>query len=292
MAENTRIEWTDATFNPWIGCTKVSPGCDNCYAEALMDVRHGRAKWGAGNPRSRTAPSTWAQPLKWNRAAEKAGKRASVFCASLADVFDNEVDDSWRVDLAALILATPMLDWLLLTKRIGNASAMLARMFSIPGEPPRNVFVGATMVNQPEVDRDWNKLMEAKHLYGVKVFGSLEPLLGPIELPPFGSPYIDGVIVGGESGHQCRIMHPDWVRDLRDQCADYGVDFHFKQWGEIGPYDSREPHHHVFWVGLDGHVYGTPPADAVPMVRWGKKRAGRLLDGVAHDALPWRKAIV
>jgi len=290
MAENSTIEWTDHTFNPWIGCTKVSPGCDHCYAEALMDVRHGRAKWGQGNPRARTAPSTWKQPLKWNRDAEKAGKRASVFCASLADVFDNEVDDTWRVDLAALILATPMLDWLLLTKRIGNASKMLTGMFSLPGEPPRNVFVGATMVDQSEVDRDWDKLIGVKAEFGIRVFGSLEPLLDCIDLPPFGSPYIDGIIVGGESGNAARPMEGDGPRHLRDQCAAIGADFFFKQHGEwIDVRDVRN------LPGGSGPGFGGYDHcrydDETESLRVGKKVAGRLLDGRTHDALPWRRAV-
>lgn len=129
MAENSAIEWCDHTFNPWIGCTKVGPGCDHCYAEHLMDTRYGRVQWGAGNPRSRTSAANWTLPEKWNRDAAAfmaaRGRRQRVFCASLADVFDNEVINDWRVDLFRLIAATPNLDWLLLTKRIGNAKPML-----------------------------------------------------------------------------------------------------------------------------------------------------------------------
>src|ERR1700730_6921319 len=120
VAENSKIEWTDHTFNPWIGCTKVSPACDHCYAEAMMDTRYGRVRWGAGEDRSRTSKANWQQPLKWNRIAQADGARPLVFCASLADVFDNEVDPLWRRELFALIEATPSLIWLLLTKRIGN----------------------------------------------------------------------------------------------------------------------------------------------------------------------------
>lgn len=128
MAEFSKIEWTDHTFNPWIGCTKVSPACDNCYAEGLMDHRYGRARWGAGEPRVRTAASNWSQPRKWDRQAAKTGERPFVFCASLADVFDNEVDETWRRDLFKLIEGTPNLVWLLLTKRIGNVMKMAGGM--------------------------------------------------------------------------------------------------------------------------------------------------------------------
>src|SRR5690348_7339296 len=139
MAENTAIEWCDHTFNPWIGCTKVSPACDNCYAEAMMDKRYARARWGAGQPRVRTSASNWRQPYKWNNDAALDKPRPFVFCASLADVFDNEVPDEWRRDLFYMIRETPNLVWLLLTKRIGNVRKMM------DGQAlPRNVAIGAT----------------------------------------------------------------------------------------------------------------------------------------------------
>lgn len=129
MAETTGISWCDSTFNPFIGCTKVSPGCDHCYAEALMDKRWHKVQWGAGQPRQRTSAANWKQPLKWEREAAafmaEHGRRRRVFCASLADVFDNEVPSEWRADLFALIRATPNLDWLVLTKRVGNVVPML-----------------------------------------------------------------------------------------------------------------------------------------------------------------------
>ena len=129
MAENSGIEWTHHTFNPWIGCTKISPACDNCYA-AEWDKRYeGGAHWGPKAPRRRTAEKNWNMPLKWDKAAAKAGVRLRVFCASLADVFDNQVPQEWRDDLWALIHATPNLDWLLLTKRPQNIEKMLPRDF-------------------------------------------------------------------------------------------------------------------------------------------------------------------
>jgi len=128
--ENSKIEWTDHTFNPWIGCTKVSAGCKNCYAEAFMDKRLKRAKWGAQGTRVRTTEQYWKKPLAWNKKAEKAGVRQRVFCASLADVFEDhpaqrEEMAQWRTDLFNLISETPWLDWLLLAKRPGNVLAMV-----------------------------------------------------------------------------------------------------------------------------------------------------------------------
>ena len=161
MGDNTKIEWADKTFNPWIGCTKVSPACDNCYAEAMMGHRYGRVNWGPGEDRARTGNANWSQPRAWNRKAAATGARPFVFCASLADVFDNEVDEMWRYDLWRLIEATPNLVWLLLTKRIGNVlrmtDAVLGNWLDM-----RNVAIGATMANQEEYDRDRMKLLDVR----------------------------------------------------------------------------------------------------------------------------------
>lgn len=297
MSENTKIEWADHTFNPWIGCTKVGPGCDNCYAEAMMDKRLGKVEWGAGLQRQLTSRSNWALPLKWNKNHEafitQHGRRQRVFCASLADVFDNEVDDEWRIDLACLIMMTPHLDWLLLTKRIGNVRGMVATMFPTNGPPP-NMRFGATFVNQTEVDRDWHKLTALPW----PNFASIEPLLGYLLLPKVcdagsvpgpggvggamcarcqgtarhGCLGVDWVIVGGESGPGARPMHPDWARSLRDQCAPAGVPFLFKQWGEWLP-DNQNP-----------EISG--PCGESQAIRVGKKAAGRHLDGIEHNSFP------
>ncbi len=224
MAENSKIEWTTHTFNPWIGCTKVSPACDNCYAEAMMDHRYGRVEW--GGDRVRTSASTWQQPRRWNRQAEAAGVRPFVFCASLADVFDNEVEPLWRRDLFKLIEETPSLIWLLLTKRIGNVMKMTA---PLAGNPclPRNVAIGATMANQEEYDRDRMKLLEVAVCWRTLfTFGSFEPMLGPIILDK-NAP--DWIICGGESGRAAREMAPAWARDLRDASRRFGRAFFMKQ---------------------------------------------------------------
>lgn len=174
MAENSKIEWCDHTFNPWIGCTKVGPGCDHCYAEQLATSRLG-VPWGPHAERRRTAASSWQLPRRWNRRAARAGIRYRVFCASLADVFDKAVPPEWRADLFALIRETPYLDWLLVTKRIGNAAAMI----EAAGGMPDNVWLGATIVNQAEADRDIPKLLATP---APVRFLSMEPLLGPVNL--------------------------------------------------------------------------------------------------------------
>jgi protein gp37 len=297
MAENSKIEWTDHTFNPWIGCTKVGPGCDNCYAEAREDKRLHRVQWGPGKPRHRT--KTWGDPVKWNAAHEsfyaQHGRRQRVFCASLADVFDNDVDPSWRRDLFNLIRATPKLDWLLLTKRIGNAVRMLP--WANEGAPGNmvaggmiwpNIWLGATVVNQEEADRDIPKLLATP---AARRFLSMEPLLGPVELADnwlYGAgtdePRVDWVIVGGESGHGARPMHPDWARGLRDQCEAAGVPFLFKQWGEWCPW-GQQP---AAYTGPFDHTKASFQdfGEGARMERIGKKAAGRLLDGRTHDGVP------
>jgi protein gp37 len=233
MGAETKIEWADHTFNPWIGCTKVSPACDNCYAEALMDTRYGRARWGAGEDRVRTAASNWRQPRRWNRDAIAAGTRPFVFCASLADVFDNEVDELWRADLFDLIRDTPQLVWLLLTKRIGNVIRMADVNRGARFCLPENAAIGATIANQEEYDRDRMKLVEVKERLGpLFTFGSFEPLLGPIILD---SNAPDWIIVGGESGSNARPMSLNWARALQAQSAVLGRVFNFKQVGGRGP---------------------------------------------------------
>lgn len=292
MSENSKIEWTDHTFNPWEGCQKVGPGCDHCYAETRNARFAGGTaiNWGPGAPRRRTSPANWRKPLSWNAAHgeffAQHGRRQRVFCASLADIFDNAVDPRWRAELFDLIDATPNLDWLLLTKRIGNVAAMLedvaARQFDLERlhSPAArdNVWLGATIVNQEEADRDIPKLLAM----AARVrFLSMEPLLGPVDLDRVyldlpHAEWIDWVIVGGESGAGARPMHPDWTRSLRDQCAAAGVAFLFKQWGE--------------W--LSAHQDGASEHEPLELnasddpIRVGKKAAGRKLDGATHDGFP------
>lgn len=230
MAENSKIEWTTHTFNPWIGCTNVSPACDHCYAEALSK-RYGWVEWGAHGERKRTSPANWKKPHAWNKAAKAAGERPRVFCASLADWLDNKVPVAWREDLAEVIDATPHLDWLLLTKRIGNFNKLAPWH---DDDIPPNVWLGITCGSQDEYDRDWPKLRE---LQANVLFISYEPALGPLRLIPFphtltgdsGPLFPNWIICGGESGHHAREMNPQWARDLRDECGRHDVNFFMKQ---------------------------------------------------------------
>jgi protein gp37 len=215
MAENSKIEWTDHTFNPWIGCQKVSPGCDNCYAEALMDKRYHKVEWGPHGERKRTSEANWKLPRKWAKTANSV--RPRVFCASLADVFDNRAPSQWRSDLFDLIEATPQLDWLLLTKRPEN----IARMF--PTGDWKNIWLGTTCENQYHFDKRYPLIREVR----VPVhFVSYEPAIGPLSFL-WGKP--EWLICGGESGPNARMMDPVWAKEVRDQCAASGIAFFMKQ---------------------------------------------------------------
>lgn len=363
MADNSKIEWTDATFNPWIGCTKVSPACDHCYAEVSTPSRTRSVEWGAGKPRQRTSPGNWNLPLRWNRqpfaqcsdcgwrgewpktdagnrgacpACDEGalvGARRRVFCASLADWLDNEVPVEWLADLLDLIRRTPNLDWLLLTKRIGNWEARLTAAHQhvvktmgggtaeyrdrplwalgmwiqdwLASKAPANVWIGATICNQAEAERDIPKLLRVP---AAVRFLSIEPMLGPIDFykasaawsntnhPWRGTPIlhgIDWIICGGESGakaKETRMLHPEWARVLRDQCARGGVAFLFKQWGNWYPIDAWQP-----WdrspqdaIRVDGSKIDPEEwhDDGQRFKFIDKKLAGRQLDGIEHNGYP------
>lgn len=258
MGENSKIEWCHHTFNPWVGCQKISPACDHCYAESWAK-RSGHPELWQGD-RRRTRPSNWSEPLKWNAQAQLDSTRPRVFCSSLADVFDNAVDPQWRADLFDLIGRTPNLSWLLLTKRIGNAHAMIDESMDRLGmlgwaelPPWPHVWIGATIANQEEADRDILKLQSTPAAIR---FLSIEPMLGPVDLrragairdifwdtgvpggraPVAGS--VDWVIAGGESGPHARPSHPEWFRSLKQQCSSARVKFFMKQMG--GTRDKRD----------------------------------------------------
>lgn len=263
MAQNSKIEWTHHTFNPWWGCVKVSEACRNCYAEAFAK-RVGKAVWGVKSRRRFFDAEHWAAPLKWN-AKVAAGASERVFCASMADVFERlaavhpDADNMSRAraQLWQLVLATPSLDWLLLTKRPENVCG------AVPGSWlkawPQNVWIGTTVEDQETAD------IRLPHLLTVPSrirFVSCEPLIAPLTLAPqLGRTGVNWVIAGGESGAKARPTQTSWVRQLRDECLQAAVPFHFKQWGTWRPTDQ-------------GHQ------------RLGKHAAGRDLDGRTWDGFP------
>lgn len=273
MGQTTEIAWTDHTLNPWIGCTRVSEGCKFCYAEAQDKHRRWTPDgWGKGKPRKRTSAATWNQPIKWNRDAVKAGVRRRVFCASLADVFDEEVPEDWRYDLFRLIAKTPALDWQLLTKR---PESMLQRLSdrdwwcrAIPHAPAtapdgkfydpcldrtlRNVWIGTTVENQAAADLRVPILLQVP---AAVRFLSVEPQLGPVELmeyflvpkdqdemykvyPDCGRALggkLHWIINGGESGGKRRPFEVEWAQKLHDDCKAAGVPFFMKQDSGLHP---------------------------------------------------------
>jgi protein gp37 len=204
----------------------VSPGCDHCYAES-WSKRSGLVKWG-DHARRRTSDGYWKGPLAWNAQAKgferRHRRRQRVFCASLADVFDNQVPAEWRTDLFVLIRECRELDWLLLTKRPQNMRKMLPDDW---GDGYSNVWLGTTAEDQTRFDQRWPHL---EHATAVVKFISYEPAIGPLRLPSTG-PYPDWLISGGESGGGARVMNPQWARDIIQDCSQHGVAAFHKQWG-------------------------------------------------------------
>lgn len=266
MGENSGIQWTTHTFNPWVGCQRVSPGCEHCYAEAY-DKRVGGAKlpdgtkalrWGPSAPRVRTSAANWRKPLAWDRAAAAAGRRDRVFCSSLADVFEGRPELApWRAELFQLIARTPNLDWLLLTKRPENIARLWPRPIAFPDGSTcyrpgadfwPNVWLGTTVEDQRRANE---RIPELLKVPAAVRFLSCEPLLERVDLsrwlhrqpaaatwdgmgwPPGANPSpIDWVIIGGESGPGARPFALEWARDLVRQCRAAGVAPFVKQLGQ------------------------------------------------------------
>jgi protein gp37 len=273
MAKDSEIEWTHHTFNPWWGCVKLSPACAHCYAESWAK-RVGMDLWGGRAERRFFSEQHWREPLKWNRDAERRGTRARVFCASMADVFEPRRDlDPWRDKLWDLIERTPSLEWLLLTKRPGQ----LLHVYPWTSSARDNVWLGTTAENQRWANRRIERLLRVD----AKVrFLSCEPLLGAIDLTPWLPKSLIGwVIAGGESGGQARPTHPNWVRSLRDQCRNFDIPFHFKQWGHWSPdVQSEVEARTIDILDEDG---------ARARLAWQpKKKSGRTLDGRTWDDYP------
>lgn len=226
MGEQTAIGWTDHTFNPWWGCERVSPACQHCYAEAFAK-RTGSNVWGKTADRRFFGDKHWNEPLRWDRAAAKSGRPALVFCASMADVFEDRPDlDEHRARLWKLIDDTPHLIWQLLTKRPENVLTMTTW-----SEFPRNVWIGTTVEDQRRADE---RIPVLRSIPAAVRFLSCEPLLGPLDL----SHHLGGigwVIVGGESGAGHRPLDLDHARDVRDHAHAAGVPFFFKQVGGHRP---------------------------------------------------------
>lgn len=330
MGEGTKIEWASDSFNPWVGCEKVSPACANCYAEGWAK-RTGNPKLWRGDRRV-TADANWRKPLKWNREAEESGEQRRVFCASLADVYEDRDDlVDPRARLWELVESTPALTWLMLTKRPENVVAMT------PADLLPRLWVGTTAENQEYLER---RVVELVQIPSAIRFLSCEPLLGQLSVRRVatfefaGAEYLDALagklygllgdevgeiehsvdwlIGGGESGPQARPTHPDWVRQLRDECVETGTAYFWKQWGEWkerfhdedGPRmrpcaDPGTKEGRYLWetatrpglLSADGRFFASPEmlpdgVEARLMERVGRKAAGRLLDGCEWNEVP------
>ena len=320
--ENSHIEWTNHTFNPWWGCMKVSEGCKNCYAESLDNrYHHADPHWGPNSPRKPMSEAYWQQPFKWDAAAKKRLYPAMVFCASMADVFEDHADVvQWRKRLLTLIEHTPNLIWQLLTKRPENILKMVPEHWAVDGCPD-NVWIGTSVENQKAADE---RILHLLRVPAAVRFLSCEPLLGPVDLTEFirltdnngsntdeaelrgwgydrWSAGFDGpgthdscydpnsgiswVICGGESGHGARPMHPDWARSLRDQCKAAGVPFFFKQWGEYMP--VREYHNFDNYadnVGRISRVIGSTASGKAALIN--QDNSPLLYGGPEHKVYP------
>ncbi len=272
MGENSGIEWTDHSSNPWVGCTKVSAGCTNCYAEAF-DRRVGGVpisqreegqkalRWGVSAPRTRTTESYWRQPLAWNAAALAKGQRARVFAASLADVFEENPNfplDAWRLELFELIRLTPALDWLLLTKRPQNVLPMLSAALRarertavgvetvawvqgwLDGVAPSNVWLGSTVEDEASATERIPRLVATP---AAVRFLSMEPLLERVDLSRHELAGVHWAIVGGESGKKARVFDPAWAAEVVVAAHTAGVAPFVKQMGSkpVGM-ELRDPH--------------------------------------------------
>jgi protein gp37 len=307
MSDKSGIEWTDATWNPVTGCTKVSPGCDNCYAETFAERWRGTP----GHPYEAgfdltLRPERMDQPLRWT-------KPRRVFVNSMSDLFHDDIPDDFIASVFAVMALTPRHTYQLLTKRHARMRSLLSNpdfkaavalaalsfddaILSGPWPLP-NLWLGVSVEDQKWADIRIDALRETPA--AVRML-SLEPLLGPLDSLDLTG--IGWVIVGGESGPGARPMHPDWVRSLRDQCTSAGVPFFFKQWGEWqdGSHDPRSQHGPDHVILRDGrHVPFADYADsdlthgearlrhgACVIARVGKKSAGRELDGRTWDEYP------
>jgi protein gp37 len=334
VSANSKIEWCTASWNPVLGCDRVSPGCDHCYAITQARIRernpHPRVAAAFAGLTHRTEagldwtgrinllPERLAQPLAWR-------KPERVFVNSLADLFHKDVPGEFIARVFAVMALCPHHTFLLLTKRHGRMRSLLSSVDfgglfeevywamarerdgrandpDVPGAPPLplpNVHLGVSAESQKWADVRIPALLDTPAAIR---WVSAEPLVGPLDLHyvagidaldrdwiggpggGMGSPHplLDWVVAGGESGPGARPMHPGWVRSLRDQCVTSEVPFFFKQWGEWRP--GGDPARPAGWFDTEGQPCA--PGCGTPMVKVGKKAAGRTLDGWRWDELP------
>jgi protein gp37 len=317
MAQSSKIEWTDATWNPVIGCSKVSPGCEHCYAERMAwRLAHnpatpeyrGVVENGRWNGLTRMVSEKLVEPLRWRRPR-------MVFVCSMSDLFHESVPDGWIYEVFGVMALARQHAFQVLTKRPGRMQEYLSSYkgrgdimaaaycirenlkLNVGTEaikwPLPNVWLGVSAENQKAADERMPLLLRTP---AAVWFVSMEPLLGPVTLRfPWlfngrvtNHPVLDWLIVGGESGPGARPMHPDWARSLRDQCQAAGVPFFFKQWGEWLPFRQVVTDEQMAaWTEHKAvHEWGRDWASEIVSMRVGKHRAGRLLDGREWNEMP------
>jgi Bacteriophage protein gp37 len=307
MAETSGIEWTDATVNFWWGCTKVGPGCDWCYAETWA-ARFGEAPWGPGVDRRKIKGAVkllyklhndyawWAADAQIGQLHPNSVRR--VFIQSMSDLFDKEVPLEWLAEAWKHITACDRLAIQIVTKRVTIVEKRLEAIGNAIW--PQHAGLIISVVNQDEADRDIPRLIALKQKLSIPWIGlSMEPLLGPVKLETEWLAALDWVIVGGESGANARPMNPRWARNLRDQCEFANVAFLFKQWGEwtrAHPKPAGTPGRYAVMPNFEDSWAVSEEVDQYPrqfhafgstvMERLGKKKTGRLLDGVEHNGMP------
>lgn len=291
MADVTGIGWTDATANFVIGCTKIGPGCEGCYAAVLALNRFGIMFEPGG--RRHVTQSGFQDPPRWQRMHDRGAMTMIVkgqavpvprwvFACSLSDFFDNEWPLEVRAAAWGVIKSCRSLRWQIVTKRIGNASKMLPLDWN-DGKGYEHVGIIATMVTQDEINRDMRKLLDLRSIYGVKWVGlSIEPQLGPIRLTPLGAPEffprVDWVIVGGESkqeGHAPRPFNLEWAMSLVGECRHHAVPVFVKQMGDA-PFFAGHP------IKFKGK--GTSPESWPPELRF--QQMPRIYDDAPARVLP------
>ncbi|OCJ67635.1 hypothetical protein A6U97_02625 [Agrobacterium tumefaciens] len=301
MAETSAIEWCDATVNFWWGCTKVSPGCDHCYAEAWNAFR-GTGEWGPNAPR-RKIKSAVSLIRMLNRKSSltffnEHSRLMRVFMQSMSDTFDNEVDDAWRQELFTEAAHAIGLRIIFLTKRGANVGKMVPTSWL--DNWPRHIGLMFSITSQREANRDIPRLIDLKQRLGLPWIGlSLEPLLGRTRLKAEWLDHIDWVIVGGESGKDARPMHPEWLDDIMNACTlrrypRKPVPFLFKQWGEWVPADVARKlpgvkslrAYPLLELPRDDNAFSVTNLGTVQMVRVGKKAAGREIYGTEYLQFP------
>lgn len=271
MGDKSKIEWTDATWNPITGCTPISDGCHNCYAERMVK-RFPGLHGGMAFKVPCFHPDRLEQPFRWK-------KPRRVFVGSMTDLFHENVPFDLLHQVWDAMKRSPQHIFMTLTKRPDRMENALNRVYSLQRMGAAmgfwsHVWIGATAENQSTANDRVPALISTP---GKKHFLSVEPMLGPVVIPPHQLEILDWVICGGESGPGARPMHPDWARSLRDQCQAASVPFFFKQWGEWETYRA------VNLIPM-GHTFDWP--DGKIALRVGKKAAGCLLDGREWKEIP------